>query len=155
RQLIGPEQPCRGEGRGEEAPPRASSAVLPPAAPPRPRPQTGERLPPQALELVAREVGLRRAGVTGDVPGVIRPRRRLVAPLLGEEAQLVERRRRPRRSRIGLHDLLIHRGRRVRVLPGKRLTDEVESVGSPLVGREFPQELSKGMALCLVWSYPV
>src|SRR5256885_9974625 len=115
-------------------------------APPRPRPQTRERLPPQALELVAREVGLWRAGVAGDDPGVVRPRRRLVAPLLGEEAQLVERRRCPRRSRIGLHDLLIHRGRRVRVLPGKRLTDEVQGVGRPLVGRKHPQELSKGLA---------
>src|SRR6266704_5175262 len=52
--------------------------------------QTRERLPPQALELVAREVGLWRAGVAGDDAGVVRPRRRLVAPLLGEEAQLVE-----------------------------------------------------------------
>src|SRR3989442_1322422 len=45
------------------------------AGPPRPRPQTRERLPPQALELVAREVGLWRAGVAGDDPGVVRPRR--------------------------------------------------------------------------------
>src|SRR3989442_9056392 len=115
-------------------------------APPRPRPQTRERLPPQALELVAREVGLWRASVAGDDPGVVRPRRRLVAPLLGEEAQLVERRPCPRRSRISLHDLLIHRGRRVRVLPGKRLTDEVEGVGRPLVARKHPEELSKGLA---------
>src|SRR5437773_1595051 len=64
-------------------------------APPRPRPRTRERLPPQALELVAREVRLWRAGVAGDDPGVVRPRRCLVAPLLGEEAQLVERRRCP------------------------------------------------------------
>src|SRR2546429_8703090 len=123
--------------------------------PPRPRPQTRERLPPQALELVAREVGLWRAGVAGDDPGVVRPRRRLVAPLLGEEAQLVERRRRPRRSRIGLHDLLIHRGRRVRVLPGKRLTDEVEGVGRPLLGRKHPQELSKGLARRSISARPV
>src|SRR5256884_2369633 len=125
------------------------------AAPPRPRPQTRERLPPQALELVAREVGLWRAGVAGDDPGVVRPRRRLVAPLLGEEAQLVERRRCPRRSRIGLHDLLIHRGRRVRVLPGKRLTDEVERVGRPLLGRKHPQELSKGLARRSISARPV
>src|SRR6266571_2420925 len=124
-------------------------------APPRPQPQTRERLPPQALELVAREVGLWRAGVAGDDPGVVRPRRRLVAPLLGEETQLVERRRCPRRSRIGLHDLLIHRGRRVRVLPGKRLTDEVEGVGRSLVGRKHPQELSKGLARRSISARPV
>src|SRR3989454_2979830 len=125
------------------------------AGPPRPRPQTRERLPPQALELVAREVGLWRAGVAGDDPGVVRPRRRLVAPLLGEEAQLVERRRCPRRSLIGLHDLLIHRGRRVRVLPGKRLTDEVEGVGRPLVARKHPEELSKGLARRSISARPV
>src|SRR2546429_7412667 len=124
-------------------------------APPRPRPQTRERLPPQALELVAREVGLWRAGVAGDDPGVVRPRRRLVAPPLGEGAQLVERRPCPRRSRIGLHDLLIHRGRRVRVLPGKRLTDEVEGVGRPLLGRKHPQELSKGLARRSISARPV
>src|SRR2546426_5445594 len=135
--------------------PRFSRTSEPPAPPPRPRPQTRERLPPQALELVAREVGLWRAGVAGDDPGVVRPRRRLVAPLLGEEAQLVERRRCPRRSRIGLHDLLIHRGRRVRVLPGKRLTDEVERVGRPLVGRKHPQELSKGLARRSISARPV
>src|SRR3989454_4281720 len=123
--------------------------------PPRPRPQTRERLPPQALELVAREVGFWRAGVAGDDPSVVRPRRRLVAPLLGEVAQLVERRRGPRRSRIGLHDLLVHRGGRVRVLSRKRLTDEVECVGCPLVGRKHPQELSKGLARRSISARPV
>src|SRR5712691_6772585 len=136
--------------------PRFSRVSDTPAPPPRPRPQTRERLPPQALELVAREVGLWRAGVAGDDPGVVRPRRCLVAPLFGEEAQLVERRRCPRRRRIGLHDLLIHRGRRVRVLlPGKRLTDEVERVGGSLVGRKHPQELSKGLARRSISARPV
>src|SRR2546422_2257427 len=125
-------------------------------APPRdPGPQSLERLPPQALELVAREVGLRRAGVAGDDSGVVRPRRRLVAPLLGEEAQLVQRRRCPRRSRIALHDLLVHRGGRVRVLPRKRLTDEVERVRCPLVGGEQPQELPKAQARRPVPARPV
>src|SRR5436309_249223 len=78
-------------------------------APPRPRPQTRERLPPQALELVAREVGLWRAGVNGDHPGVVCPCGRLVAPLLGEEAQLVERRRCPRQG--GRTDILRQIGR--------------------------------------------
>src|SRR5213593_4172065 len=124
-------------------------------APPRPRPQTRERLPPQALELVAREVGLWRAGVAGDDPGVVRPRRRLVAPLLGEEAQLVERRWGPRRSRIGLHDLLIHRGGRIRVLPGERLTDEIERVGRAFVGGEESQEFPKGQSRRSVPARPV
>src|SRR5437879_11724941 len=123
--------------------------------PPRPRPQTRERLPPQALELVARAVGLWRAGVAGDDPGVVRPRRRLVAPLLGEEAPLVERRRCPRRRRIGLHGLLIHGGRPVHLLPGKRLTDAAERVGCPLVGRKHPQELSKGLARRSISARPV
>src|SRR3989442_1023919 len=122
---------------------------------PHPGLPTRERLPPQALELVAREVGLWRAGVAGDDLGVVRARRRLVAPLLGEKAQLVERRGRPRRSRIGLHDLLVHRGGRVRVLPRKRLRDEVERVGRPLVGWEHPQELSKGLARRSVSARPV
>src|SRR2546422_193965 len=111
---------------------------------PGPRPWSG--LPPQALELVAREVGLWRARIGGDHPGVVRPRPRLVAALLGEEAQLVERRRCPRRGGIGLHDLLIHRGGRIRVLPGKRLADEVERVGRPLVGGEQPQEFPKAQS---------
>src|SRR5947208_2925929 len=81
-----------------------------------PRPRSG--LPPQALELVAREVGLWSARIVGDHTGVVCPRPRLVAALLGEEAQLVERRRCARRGGIGLHDLLIHRGGRIRVLPG-------------------------------------
>src|SRR5882724_1252859 len=57
-----------------------------------------------------------RARVAGDDLRVVRARRRLVAPLLGEEAQLVKRRGRSWRSRIGLYDLLVHRGGRVRVL---------------------------------------
>src|SRR5258708_28921476 len=82
---------------------------LRPAGPlPHPGLQTRGRLPPQALELVAREVGLWRAGVAGDDLGVVRARRRLVAPLLGEEAQLVERRGRPWRIRIGLYTLFVH-----------------------------------------------
>src|SRR5256884_7281323 len=124
-------------------------------APPQPRPQPLERLPPQALELVAREVGLWRAGVAGDHAGVIRPRGRLVAPLLGEEAQLVERRRCPRRGWVGLHDLLIHRGRRIRVLSRKRLTDEVERVGRLLVGGEHPEEFPKGLSRRAVAAPPV
>src|SRR2546425_13054491 len=63
---------------------------------PDPGPRLWSGLPPQALELVAREVGLWSARIVGDHPGVVRPRPRLVAALLGEEAQLVERRRCPR-----------------------------------------------------------
>src|SRR5207249_4593111 len=124
-------------------------------APPQPRPQPLERLPPQALELVAREVGLWRAGVAGDHASVVRPRGRLVAPLLGEEAQLVERRRRPRRGRIGLHDLLIHRDRSIRVLPGERLTDEIERVGRPLVCGEQAQEFPKAQPCRRIPARPV
>src|SRR5882762_10608323 len=135
--------------------PRSSRVSDTPAPLPHPGLQTRERLPPQALELVAREVGLWRAGVAGDDLGVVRARGRLVAPLLGEEAQLVERRGRPWRSRIGLHDLLVHRGGRVRVLARKRLPDEVERVGRPLVGWEHPQELSKGLARRSISARPV
>src|SRR5213078_1097129 len=135
--------------------PRFSRVSDTPAPPPRPRPQTRERLPPQALELVAREVGLWRAGVNGDHPGVVCPCGRLVAPLLGEETQLVERRRGPRRSWIGLHDLLIHRGGRIRVLPGERLTDEIERVGRPFIGGEESQEFPKGLSRRSVPARPV
>src|SRR5213595_3292676 len=124
--------------------PRLPDTPAPPDAPtpaPGPRPRSG--LPPQALELVAREVGLWSARIVGDHPGVVRPRPRLVATLLGEEAQLVKRRRCARRGGIGLHDLLIHRSGRIRILPGKRLADEVERVGRSLVGGEQPQEFPK------------
>src|SRR5881409_3285544 len=126
---------------------RVSDTPAPPDAPtPAPRPSPPSGLPPQALELVAREVGLWSARIVGDHTGVVCPRPRLVAALLGEEAQLVERRRCALRGGIGLHDLLIHRGGRIRVLPGKRLADEVERVGRPLVGGEQPQEFPKAQS---------
>src|SRR5438552_1174525 len=119
--ISGANTPCR--KLNNNASPRGSTqkyaAPAPPDAPtpaPGPRPRSG--LPPQALELVAREVGLWSARIVGDHTGVVCPRPRLVAALLGEEAQLVERRRCARRGGIGLHDLLIHRGGRIRVLPG-------------------------------------
>src|SRR5256884_5896307 len=100
-------------------------------------------LAPQALQLVAREIGLVGAGIARDHPSVIGASGRLVAPLLGEEAKLVQRRGSPRRIRKGLHDLLIHRGRRVRALPRERLTHVEQRVGRPLVRREHAQELPK------------
>src|SRR6266581_810287 len=66
---------------------------------------------PQALQLVAGQVGLVRAGIPGDDPGIVGPRRLLVAPRFGDEAQLVQGGGRPRRVGMALHDLFIHRGR--------------------------------------------
>src|SRR6266480_7410295 len=59
--------PRRGRGRAS----RPGCHAAPTRRPPKPRPQAPERLPPQALELVAREVSLWRAGVAGDDPGVM------------------------------------------------------------------------------------
>src|SRR5881397_3875037 len=101
--------------------PTTSPPPPPAPPPPPPPPPPAEGLPSQALELVAREVGLVGAGIAGDDPRVIRARRRLVTPALREQAQLVERRRRPGRVRVVLHDLLIHRRRRVRVFRCERL----------------------------------
>src|SRR3989440_9069985 len=77
-------------------------------------------LAPQALQLVAREIGLVGARVRRDHPSVVGAGGRLVAALLGEQAQLVHGRRRSRRTGEGLHDLLIHRHRRIRVLPPRK-----------------------------------
>src|SRR5919108_5089704 len=49
-------------------------------------------LTPQALQLVAREIGLVGAGIARDDPTEIRAGGRLVAALLGEQPQLVQRR---------------------------------------------------------------
>src|SRR5438105_2058394 len=100
-------------------------------------------LAPQALQLVVREIGLVGAGVARDDPTIIGTGSRLVAPLLGEQPQLVQRRGRPRRVGIGPHDLLIHRGRRIRALPRERLAHVVQRIGRPLVRREHAQKLAK------------
>src|SRR5205823_5095780 len=89
-------------------------------------------LAPQALQLVAREIGLVGARVARDHPSVVGAGGRLVAALLGHEAQLVQGRGRSRRIGKGLHDLLIHRGRRIRALPPERLTHVEQRVGRPL-----------------------
>src|SRR5256884_8674391 len=105
-------------------------------------------LAPQALQLVAREIGLVGAGIARDAPTVVGTGGRLVAPLLGEQPQLVQRRGRPRRVGIGPHDLLIHRGRRIRALPRERLAYVVQRIGRPLVRREHAQKLAKPEAGC-------
>src|SRR5438094_10112525 len=85
---------------------RVSDTPAPPDAPtpaPGPKPRSG--LPPPALELVAREVGLWSARIVGDHTGVVWPPPRLVPALLGEEDQPGARRRGARRGRVSLLDL--------------------------------------------------
>src|SRR5438067_2182486 len=101
-------------------------------------------LAPQALQLVVREIGLVGAGVARDDPTIVGTGGRLVAPLLGEQPQLVQRRGRPRRVGIGPHDLLIHRGRRIRALPRERLAHVVQRIGRPLVRREHAHGVDLG-----------
>src|SRR5205823_14563278 len=52
-------------------------------------------LAPQALQLVVREIGLVGAGIARDDPTIVGTGGRLVAPLLGEQPQLVQRGGRP------------------------------------------------------------
>src|SRR5262245_1151072 len=49
----------------------------------------GARLRPEALLVLAREIGLGGPRISGDHTGVELPRRRSVAPLFGKAAQLV------------------------------------------------------------------
>src|SRR5437763_13758600 len=67
-------------------------------------------LAPQALQLVAREIGLVGAGGARDDPTIIGTGGRPITPLLGQQPQLIQRRERPLRVRIRPHDTQIHRG---------------------------------------------
>src|SRR3989449_1953742 len=101
------------------------------------------RSAPQALQLVAGQVGLVRAGIPGDDPGIVGARRLLVAPRFGDEAQLVQGGGRPRRVAMALHDLFIHRRRGVGALRGERLPDVEQRVRGSLVAGIDAQELAE------------
>src|SRR6267142_704968 len=104
------------------------------------------RLLPEALLVLPREIGLRRPRVGRNHPTVVVPRRGLVAPLLGEAAQLVQRGCSARRMGIALHKLIVHRSGRI----GSRLLEAfaniVQRISSPLVRRVDPQELAEAKA---------